>query len=285
MTASPTPRSALARSRRLCSCSLLALALVVGAFSVLSARPASAAPQAQPPADSAAPAADDADSVGEDGEGEDAEGESAAEDAAPDTEALDIDALRQEYLRLRDELFRSRARAAAVASALYSTQLRVFLDYESARFFTITRSAVRIDGAKVFEDSSGAIGADRAVRFEGFVAPGSHRVAVRIEAIGKDDERFSSTVDNEFAIEAPPGSDVIVRIRARDAGDIAYAWEKKQRGSYKLELDIQVETKARPGAAPAKAATRAPAPAASPANAAATRTLARAGADEDRAQP
>jgi hypothetical protein len=192
--------------------------------------------------------------VGEDGMGEDGA-------TAPDQEALDIDALRQEYLRLRDELFRSRARAAAVASALYSTRLRIHLDHESARFYTITRSTIRLDGANVYDDSEGAIGADRAVRFEGFVAPGSHRVGVRIEATGKDDERFASVVENTFTLEAPAGKDVIVRIRARDAGDIAYAWDKKQRGSYKLQLDVAVETATRKGQdkqSAARPATQAP---------------------------
>jgi hypothetical protein len=97
----------------------------------------------------------------------------------------------------------------------------------------------------VYDDTTGAIGADRAVRFEGFVAPGSHRVGVRIEATGKDDERFVTVVDNTFTLEAPAGKDVVVRIRARDAGDIAYNWEKKQRGSYKLNLDVAVDTVAR----------------------------------------
>jgi hypothetical protein len=183
-------------------------------------------------------------------QGEEATGDTASDDGAegtvaPDQEALDIDALRQEYLRLRDELFRSRARAAAVASALYSTRLRIHLDHDSARFYTITRSTVHLDGANVYDDTTGAIGADRAVRFEGFVAPGSHRVGVRIEATGKDDERFTTVIDNAFTLEAPAGKDVIVRIRARDAGNLPYAWEKKQRGSYKLGLDVAVETVAR----------------------------------------
>jgi len=195
------------------------------------------------------------------GQGEDGMSEDGAT-AAPDQEALDIDALRQEYLRLRDELFRSRARAAAVASALYSTRLRIHLDHESARFYTITRSTIRLDGANVYDDSEGAIGADRAVRFEGFVAPGSHRIGVRIEATGKDDERFASVVENTFTLEAPAGKDVIVRIRARDTGDIAYAWDKKQRGSYKLQLDIAVDTATRKGQdkqSAARPATRTPA--------------------------
>jgi hypothetical protein len=202
------------------------------------ARPPQPGPAQPGPAQPASPAAPGADTA------QDAPpaGESAEGTVAPDQEALDIDALRQEYLRLRDELFRSRARAAAVASALYSTRLRIHLDHDSARFYTITRSTVHLDGANVYDDTTGAIGADRAVRFEGYVAPGSHRIGVRIEATGKDDERFVTVIDNAFTLEAPAGRDVIVRIRARDAGDIAYAWEKKQRGSYKLALDVAVET-------------------------------------------
>lgn len=227
-------------------------------------------PSSQPPGQAPGTPPGGAPGTAGPGEGEDGAGEDGAT-VAPDQEALDIDALRQEYLRLRDELFRSRARAAAVASALYSTRLRVHLDHESARFYTITRSTIRLDGANVYDDSEGAIGADRAVRFEGYVAPGSHRIGVRIEATGKDDERFGSVVENTFTLEAPAGKDVIVRIRARDTGDIAYAWDKKQRGSYKLQLDVAVETVTRKGQdrqsaagpatrAPGQASTRAPAP-------------------------
>ena len=205
------------------------------------AQPAPAQPGAAQPAQPGSPAPQGEDTTGD----TEPAGDGSDGTVAPDQEALDIDALRQEYLRLRDELFRSRARAAAVASALYSTRLRIHLDHESARFYTITRSTVHLDGANVYDDTTGAIGADRAVRFEGFVAPGSHRVGVRIEATGKDDERFTTVIDNAFTLEAPAGKDVIVRIRARDAGDIPFAWEKKQRGSYKLALDVAVETVAR----------------------------------------
>ncbi|HWN67356.1 MAG TPA: hypothetical protein VNM90_06925, partial [Haliangium sp.] len=79
-------------------------------------------------------------------------------------------------------------------------------------------------------------------------------------------------IDNAFTLEAPAGKDVIVRIRARDAGDIPYAWGKKQRGSYKLALDVAVETVARQQDPKGKSgASRLPA--------AAGRTVARAGRD------
>jgi hypothetical protein len=185
------------------------------------------------PDDGAAAADDDADA-----------GEVAppAEEAATKaTDGADLEALRKQYLELRDRLFRSRARAAAVASALYSSKLRVQLDYASARYYAVGRATIRLDGSNIFDDSEGAIAADKATRFEGFVAPGRHQLSIRIEATGKDDGRFTSTTEHTFVIDAPAGHDLIVKATARDDGDIPYQWQRKQRGSYKLRLDVNVE--------------------------------------------
>lgn len=189
--------------------------------------------------------------------GADAAAEPPAPPAPEGAESQDINALRQEYLRLRDQLFRSRARAAAVASAMYSTKLHVDLRYESGRFYSITRATIRLDGANVYDDTSGAIATDPAPRFEGFVAPGRHVLSIRIEATGKDDERFTSIMEHTLAIQAPAGKDVTITARARDNGDIPYSWQKKERGSYKLSLDVKVDTQAR-AAAPKTSARRIP---------------------------
>ena len=175
--------------------------------------------------------------------------------AAP-SDTGDIDSLRQEYLQLRDELFRSKARAATVASAMYSTRIRVNLTYGSGRYYSVTRATLRLDGASVFDDTTGAIANDIAPRFEGFVAPGRHVLTVRIEATGKDDERFTTAVENTFSIQAPAAKDVTVTIKVKDDGDIAYAWQKKQRGSYQPSLSIAVTTADRATSAPAKTASK-----------------------------
>lgn len=159
--------------------------------------------------------------------------------------AIDVDSLRKQYLELRDQLFRSRARAAALGSALYSTRIRLHLDYKSGRFYTVTRAVIRLDGANVYDDSQGAIAADSAPRFDGFVAPGRHQVTVRIEATGKDDQRFTSALESSFVVQAPPGKDVIVKCSAEDEGDIAYQWKKSEEGSYKLRLNVAIDTQKR----------------------------------------
>lgn len=190
----------------------------------------------------------DADSRDAEADSADEGADSGGDDAQPaggEGAATDIEVLRREYLKLRDELFRSRARAAAVAGALYSTKLSIGLIYTSGRFQAVNRVTIRLDGANVYDDTEGAIAKDKAPRFEGFVAPGRHVINIRIETVGKDDERFTTTTDNTFTIQAPPGKDVTISATAKDSGDIAYAWQKKERGSYGLALDVKIDTTAR----------------------------------------
>ena len=190
-----------------------------------------------------------------DGEEPPSNGDKNKSDAPADTKTAatddtDIEALRKEYRRLRDLLFRSRARAAAVASALFSSKILVHLDYTSGRFYSIKRATIRLDNATLYDDSDGAVAKNKAPRFNGYVAPGRHKLTFRIEAIGKDDNRFVSTVETSVIVIAPAGSDLIIKATAKDAGNIPYTWKKKKRGSYKLHIDIEVKSVARavPGA-------------------------------------
>ncbi|HTJ40731.1 MAG TPA: hypothetical protein VL463_01505 [Kofleriaceae bacterium] len=162
-------------------------------------------------------------------------------------EGADVDALRQEYLKLRDELFASRARAAAVASAMYSTKITLKLTYTTGRFYNVRRATVRLDGANVYDDTDGKIADDDAVRFEGYVAPGRHLVTVRIEAAGKDDDRFTTTTETTAVVVAAGAKDLVVAAKASDGGDLPYAWKSKEAGTYDLRIGIDVRSVARPG--------------------------------------
>jgi hypothetical protein len=161
---------------------------------------------------------------------------------APAAAPTDLEVLRKEYEALRESLFTSRARAAAVGDALYSAKVQVHLRYVSGRFQSIRRATIRLDGSNVYDDTAGAIAADEAPRFEGFVAPGAHTVTVRVEAQAKDDDRFVTTTEDTFTLDAPAGRMLIVKARADDGGDMAYAWKKKGKGGYRLKLDVDVES-------------------------------------------
>ncbi|MBT8494853.1 MAG: hypothetical protein KJO07_17485, partial [Deltaproteobacteria bacterium] len=160
---------------------------------------------------------------------------------AAESAGIDVDALRQEYLKLRDRLFRSRARSAAVATALYSTRITIGLDYGSGRYYDINRATIRLDGANVYDNTEGAIASNKAPRFEGFVAPGRHMVTIRIEATGKDDDRFVTSTESSFVVQAVAGKDLRIRAKAKDDGNLPFRWKKKQSGTYKLHLDVSIK--------------------------------------------
>jgi hypothetical protein len=176
----------------------------------------------------------------------------APEPSANAQAGVDVDALRQEYLALRDELFKSRARANAVASQLYSTRVSIKLTWESARYYGVAKASIRLDGATVFEDDKGAIAADDGVRFDGYIAPGKHLVTFRIEATGKDDDAFTEVTEAQVAVKAVANKDLVVAARARDAGDIAYEWKRTEHGHYGLGIDVAVKTVVGANAAGAK---------------------------------
>jgi len=175
---------------------------------------------------------------------------------APAGDAQDVDALRQEYLSLRDELFKSRARANAVASQLYSTRIQVKLTYTTGRYYNPAKSSIRLDGASVYEDATGGIAVDDGVRFDGYVAPGRHLLTFRVEAAGKDDDSFTSTTESQIVVKAVAGKDLLVAARARDSGDIAYEWKRTEHGSYGLGIDVAVTAAKVVESAPTSAPTK-----------------------------
>jgi hypothetical protein len=156
----------------------------------------------------------------------------------------DVDSLRQEYLSLRDELFKSRARANAVASALYSTRIQIRFAWTTGRYYGVNKAQIRLDGATVYEDAGGAIAGDDGVRFDGYVAPGRHLVTFHVEATGKDDDSFTESTESQIVVKAVAQKDLVVAAKAHDSGDIAYAWKKSEHGSYGIGIDVSVKAAA-----------------------------------------
>ncbi len=155
---------------------------------------------------------------------------------------VDVDSLRQEYLALRDELFRARARANAVASQLYSTKMTIKFTWGSARHYGVSKASIRLDGATVYEDATGAIANDDGIRFNGYVAPGRHLVTFHVEATGKDDDSFTSATEAQIVVKAVANKDLVITAKGKDSGDIAYSWKRNESGSYGLGIDVSVKS-------------------------------------------
>jgi hypothetical protein len=170
-----------------------------------------------------------------------ATGDDKEKDKPTKSDEPDVDSLRQEYLSLRDELFKSRARANAVASQLYSTRISIKLTWTSGRYYGVSKASIRLDGATVYEDAGNAIANDDGVRFEGYVAPGRHVVTFHVEAAAKDDDAFTESTESQLAVQAVTNKDLSIAAKAHDSGDIGYAWKKSEHGSYGVGIDVGVK--------------------------------------------
>ncbi len=134
------------------------------------------------------------------------------------------------------------AACAAVASQLYSTRMTIKLTWGSERHYGVSKASIRVDGATVWEDSTGAIAKDDGIRFNGYVAPGRHLVTFHVEATGKDDDSFTSATESQVVVKAVGNKDLVIVAKGRDNGDIAYEWKRSEKGSYGLGIDVGVKT-------------------------------------------
>ncbi len=158
---------------------------------------------------------------------------------------VDVDALRQEYLTLRDELFKSRARAHAVASQLYSTRSRSSSTYTQRRASTASRAGVdparrrqrlrrRRRARSPATTASGSTASSR---------PGRHLVTFRVEATGKDDERFTSATESADRGQGGRRQGPRRRgARPRTAATSPTSGRSSEQGSYGLGIDVAVKT-------------------------------------------
>jgi hypothetical protein len=106
----------------------------------------------------------------------------------------------------------------------------------------VSKASIRLDGATVFEDNSGAIATDDGVRFDGYLAPGRHLVTFHVEATGKDDDTFTSRTESQVVVKAVPNKDLVIAAKGHDSGDIAYSWKRSEKGNYGLGIDVGVKT-------------------------------------------
>ena len=143
--------------------------------------------------------------------------------AAPAAAAVDLEKLRADFERLREELFRARARAQIVAEATYPARLSATLRWKGGADQLIRRAQIRLDGAEVW-DSGGKPVTDELISVaERAVKPGPHALTVRLEVRPgkkhKDAETLGYVSEHTFAVIARDKVKTRVSITADEDGD------------------------------------------------------------------
>ena len=152
--------------------------------------------------------------------------------------AVDLAKLRAEYDRLRDELFRSRARAELVEEGIYASKLSATLRWKGAPDFILRRAEIRLDGNSIWDSGEKPLVDELIKVSERPAKPGPHTLTVRIEVRpGKKGEKEHADLGYEseqtFVVNVPEGRRTAVEITADDDGDLP---------GYEPEIEIGVES-------------------------------------------
>jgi hypothetical protein len=197
------------------------LGLLVSALPLAPASRAAAAPAA-PPA----------------GEPQNGKGAEAAPAAAPGAQgAIDLAKLRADYDKLRDELYRARARAELVEEGIYASKLSAKLRWKGAPDFVLRRAEMRLDGNSIWDSGEKPLVDERISVAERPIKPGMHSFTVRLEVrpgkkAEKEKQDLGYATEQTFVINVPDNRRTTVEITADDDGDLP---------EYEPEMDMELE--------------------------------------------
>jgi hypothetical protein len=167
-----------------------------------------------------------------------ASGNGANETAPPVAPTLDLAKLRAEYDRLRDELFRARARAELVEEGIYASKLGATLRWKGAPDFILHRAEIRLDGNAVWDSGEKPLVDELIKVSERPIKPGAHTLTVKLEVRpGKKGEKEHADLGYEseqtFVVQVPEAGTTTVALTADDDGDLP---------GYEPEIELELKT-------------------------------------------
>jgi hypothetical protein len=165
-------------------------------------------------------------------------GNGASETAPPVAPTVDLAKLRAEYDRLRDELFRARARAELVEEGIYASKLGATLRWKGAPDFILHRAEIRLDGNPIWDSGEKPLVDELIKVSERPIKPGPHTVTVKLEVRpGKKGEKEHADLGYEseqtFVVQVPDARTTTVVLTADDDGDLP---------EYEPEIELELKS-------------------------------------------
>jgi len=159
--------------------------------------------------------------------------------AAPSPPAtIDVARLRAEYDKLRDALFRARARAELVEEGVYASKMGARIRWKGAPDFIMRRAEVRLDGNSSWDSGEKPL-VDEIIKVsERPIKPGQHSITLRLEIrpgkkSEKEHEGLGYEIEHSFVINVPDGKTTTIDITADDDGDLP---------EYEPEIEVEIES-------------------------------------------
>jgi hypothetical protein len=163
----------------------------------------------------------------------------AAESAPTPAVSVDLARLRADYDRLRDELFRTRSRAAIVQEGLYDARLGARLEWEAAPDYLIRHAELRLDGGTILDSGEKPVTDDKITVADRPCKPGPHALTLRLEVRpgtkkkGKDIEGLGYVTEHTFSLVVEAGKKTTVVLTGDEDGSLP---------EYEPELELELET-------------------------------------------
>jgi hypothetical protein len=167
-------------------------------------------------------------------------GDEAPKEAPPPPRSIDLQKLRADYDRLRDELFRARARAALVQEGLYKSRLGARLEWEAAPDFVIRHAEVRLDGGTIWDSGDKPVTDDVITVADRPCKPGPHTITLRLDVRPGtkkkgDVEGLGYVTEQTFAFTVADGKRTTVILTGDEDGDLP---------GYEPEFEFELESEA-----------------------------------------
>jgi len=154
---------------------------------------------------------------------------------------VDLDALNREYNALRDDLFRSRAKAHLLGDALFKTKIVATFQYKAQRAWPIKKVTLKIDDQPVFTADSPAT-QDPLKLYDGFAAPGKHSLSLRVECGATGEERVAYGAEGTFVVDVAENKQSNVSFVVDETGDGPTKLAKKREGTFDVRVRADLET-------------------------------------------
>jgi len=152
--------------------------------------------------------------------------------------SIDVAKLRAEYDKLRDALFRARARAELVEEGVYASKLGAKIRWKGAPDFILRRAEVKLDGNSIWDSGEKPLVDEQIKVSERPIKPGTHGVTVRLEVrpgkkSEKENEGLGYEIEHSFIVNVPDGKRTTIEITADDDGDLP---------EYEPEIEVEIES-------------------------------------------
>jgi hypothetical protein len=161
------------------------------------------------------------------------------ESAPPPAPSIDLAKLRADYDRLRDELFRTRSRAALVQEGLYDARLGARLEWEAAPDYVIRHAEIRLDGGTIWDSGDRPVTDDKITVADRPCKPGPHALTLRLEVRpgtkkkSMDIEGLGYVTEQTFSLLVPDGKKTTVVLTGDEDGSLP---------EYEPALEMELET-------------------------------------------